>query len=209
MTIFTLIALFLMPALAQDAFDRFTFCRENNGGEYQEQCFDLDANGRGVFRFVPREDDPVEVEFAFSPRVRERFLELIEDSEYLEEARQYESGRNVANLGTKTMVLEGPFGVREAEFNYTTIREASELSTFFERLIQQEMLLFDVGIALQFDRLGIPERLDRIESELRSDRLPDHGRVGAVLDRIADDERLVNYARTTAARLRDSLEDPD
>jgi hypothetical protein len=151
----------------------------------------------------------IEVPFEFSTEGEQTFRDLLEETHYLEEAERYESGRNVANLGTKTIVAQGPWGTREAVFNYSTIREAAALSTFFERLIAQEMLLFDIDVALQFDRLGIPGRLDLIEREIRSKRLSDPGRVIGVLDKIAGDQRLVNYARTTATRLREELEEQE
>ncbi len=189
----------------QPALERFSFCKESPGGEYANQCFEVDADGRGVFRFAAPDADPVEVPFEFSTRGVERFNELLQATDHLADAERYESGRRVANMGTKTIVAEGSWGRREAVFNYSEIDEARELTTFFERMISQEMLLFGLELALQFDRLGIPERLEVIEREADSGRLPDPGRVVPALERIESASGLVNYAKTTATRLKERL----
>jgi hypothetical protein len=207
MTSFILTALLLIPLPQSDEFTRFSFCRESPGGQYGDQCFDLDSEGKGLFKFAPQGDDTVEVEFEFSARGHERFIELLEATDYLEAGDRYESERQVANMGIKTFVVDGPWGQREAAFNYTTIGEASDLSTFFERLVTQEILLFDIEIALDFDRLGIPDRLDLLERAIDSRRIADPGRVEMMLERIEQDTGLVNYARTTATRLKEELED--
>jgi len=199
--------LLILPLPQGDGFTRFSFCRESPAGQYAIQCFELDSEGKGIFKFSPVDADIIEVPFEFSPEAAETFNRLLEDTDYLEDGDRYESGRQVADLGTKTLVVDGPWGQREAVFNYTTIDEASDLSMFFERLITQEMFLFDVGIALEFDRLGIPDRLEWLEREIRSGRLPDTGRVVALLERIEQNRRLVNFARTTATRLKEEIED--
>ena len=68
------------------------------------------------------------------------------------------------------------------------------------------MLLLDIETALEFDRLGIPGRLDQIERDLGRDRLADAPRLIPMLERIAADARIVNYARTTATRLKEDIE---
>ncbi len=191
--------------LQQPALERFSFCKESPGGEYEDQCFELDADGRGVFRFTVSGADPVEAPFAFSTRGLERFRELLRATDNLAEADRYESGRRVANMGTKTIVAEGSWGRREAAFNYSEIEAARELSTFFERMISQEMLVFGLELALEFDRLGVPERLEVIEREADSGRLPDPDRLVPVLERIESASGLVNYAKTMATRLKERL----
>jgi hypothetical protein len=204
-------ALLSMAAVQADPFGQFTFCRENPTGVYSRLCLDLDPAGEGTFTLEVRGDDDVErVAFAFSPGARRDFQKLLENTAYLEEADDYESGRNVANLGTKTIAVTGGWGRREAVFNYTTIREASDLATFFERLIAQEVLRFETDVSLEFDRLGIPDQLDKIENEVRARRIVDSGRIISMLDRIARDTRVINYARSNAERLAEDLRDePD
>ena len=199
--------LLILPLPQSSGFTRFSFCLESPVGGNGIRCFELDSEGKGIFKFSPVDADTVEVPFEFSPEAAETFSELLGDTDYLADGDRYESGRQVANLGTKTVVVDGPWGQREAVFNYTTIDEASDLSLFFERLIIQESFLFDLEIALEFDRLGIPDRLEWIERQIKGGRLPDTGRVVAILERIEQNQRLVNFARTTATRLKEQIED--
>ena len=207
MTHLLLAVAFMLPAPQSDGFDRFSYCRENPALEYSLQCVDLDAEGKGEFRFTRGEAETFKVPFEFSADGMARFLELLRETDYLVEGDRYESGRRVANMGIKTMVAEGSWGRREAVFNYSTIDEAADLSTFFEHLVIQEMLLFGLDVALQFDRLGIPDHLDLIQREIQSRRLPDPGRVISMLERIESDNRVVNFARTNATRMKQELEE--
>ena len=68
-------------------------------------------------------------------------------------------------------------GRREATFNFSTRKEVIELATFFEGLINQETIGFDIDTALQFERLSIPQRLEHIEKELRANRISDPPRL--------------------------------
>ena len=152
------------------------------------------------------DDDTEDVELQLSASGTRKYLELLMAADYLAEADTYDSGREVLSLGLKTMTLEGPAGRREAAFYLATPREASELAAFFDRLITQQMLLLDIESALQFDLLGIPERLDQIERDLGRDRLADAAGLIPMLERIGADSRVVNYARTTATRLKEEIE---
>ena len=78
---------------------------------------------------------------------------------------------------------------------------------FFERLIGQELMAFDIDTALQFDRLSIPRKLDLMERALRAGRIVDRRRLIPILDKIVADRRVVNIARTMATRLMRQIED--
>ena len=136
-----------------------------------------------------------------------RFVGLLAETDYLVDGDQYESGRPVANLGIKTLVAEGSWGRREAVFNFSTRREVRDLASFLDRLIIQEMLLLDIEAALLFDRLGIPRHLDNVQKQLRADRFADARRWIPVLERIEADSRILNFARSMAAQLKEEIEE--
>ena len=207
MTNAILIALLLLQP--QSDFTSFSYCIENTRGPWELQCFELDLAGKGTFKFIPRDADLIEVGVELSADVAAAFVELLADTSYLADGADYESGRKVANLGTKKLTLNGPTGVRAAEFNFSTRREVTKLVSFFARLIVQELLMFDIDVALQFDRLAIPKKLEQIEKDLRARRVADAKRLIPVLDRIAGDRRLVNFARETANRLKRQIEGSD
>ena len=204
-----MISLILVPVLAllpQSNFNSFSFCRDGLGGTGDVQCIRLDPSGQGSYVLMYADGDTVDQELRLSPPGTLKFIDLLAATDYLVDADTYDSGREVPSLGLKTLVLEGPAGRREAAFFVAAPRKAAELAAFFDRLITQEMLLGDIETALQFDRLGIPERLDQIERDLIRDRLADPRRLIPVLERIGSDTGIVNYARTTATRLKETIE---
>ena len=71
--------------------------------------------------------------------------------------------------------------------------------------ITQEAIAIDLGWALQFDRLGIPERLDQLENVLKQGRIADPKSMVEVLGLIDRDEHIVNYARAHARELSERI----
>lgn len=183
-------------------FSSFTYCRENTRGPYEVQCVQLNPEGKGEVKFKRRQADTVNVHIQLSTPARTRFISVLEGTNYLEEAGTYESGKKVADLGQKTLTLEMPAGRREAKFNFSVRKEVMDLSTFFEGLINQETIGFDVENALQFERLSIPKRLDQIENEFKANRIADPERLIPMLERIESDQKVLNYARIQAGRLK-------
>jgi len=196
----------LVSFLTLADFSNFTYCRENSRGPYELQCVQLDSSARGEVKFKRREADTVSVQIQLSQAGRDRFLAALAATNYLDQADTYESNRKVADLGRKRLTIEMPSGKREASFNFSERREVMDLSAFFENLINQETIGFDVDNAIQFDRLSIPKRLDQIENELRANRIADPERLIPMLDKIEADQRVMNYARTRAGKLKKQIQ---
>jgi hypothetical protein len=72
-------------------------------------------------------------------------------------------------------------------------------------LINQETIAFDMDNALQFERLSIPKRLEQVENELRSNRIADPQRLIPMLEKIERDQRLLNFARSKAGRMKEQI----
>ena len=200
MNIITLVLLLLSP---QDTFTQFTYCRENSRGTYESQCVRLDPVGSGEIQFKRRTASEVRLALTLSPAAKERFIAVLAGTNFLSGAEGYESKRKVADLGRKRLTLEMPSGRREAEFNYSDLKEVNALVTFFEAMLNQETTVFDIDMARQLDRLSIPKRLDELERELKANRLADPPRLIPVLERIETDQRVVNYAREHARKLKE------
>ncbi|HYR86986.1 MAG TPA: hypothetical protein VE422_23075 [Terriglobia bacterium] len=196
----------LVSFLTLADFSSFSYCRENSRGPYELQCVQLDSNAKGEVKFKRREAETVNVLIQLSQAAQDRFLAVLAATNYLDQADTYESNRKVADLGRKRLTLEMPSGKREASFNFSDRREVMELAAFFENLINQETIGFDVDNAIQFDRLSIPKRLDQIENELRANRIADPLRLIPLLDKIEADQRVVNYARTRAGKIKKDIQ---
>ena len=199
------ITLLLLTVLPQ-SFSHFSYCRENSRGPFELQCVELDAGGKGQVKLKHRDADSIGVDIELSPGAQNEFLAIVAATNNLEHADAYESNRKVADLGKKHLVIELPSGKREARFNFSNRKEVMDLGVFFDGLINQETLVSDIGTALQFERLSIPKRLEQLENELRAKRIADPPRLVPLLEKIEADQRLVNFARTRAGKLKQQIE---
>ena len=71
--------------------------------------------------------------------------------------------------------------------------------------LYEEMIAFEIDTMLQYDRLGIPKKLEHIGNELKSNRISDPERLVPILGKIQADQRLVNYARAIAGKMKEDI----
>ena len=199
--------LFLMLLLApQENFSRFSYCHDSSRGVFETQCVHLDPSGAGEVRFKRRGADEVQSALTLSAPGRERFVSVLAGTNFLAEAKSYESKRKVADLGRKRLTLEMASGKREAEFNFSELKEVTALVTFFDSMLSQQTFVFDLETAMQYDRLSVPKRLDDLDRELKAGRIADPPALVPILEKIDGDARIVNYARTHARKLKEEIQ---
>jgi len=191
--------------IQSDSFTKFTYCKEFSRGLYELHCVDLDPAGKGIVRFKRRGADEIKVPVALSDSARDRFVAQVVATNNLDGAESYEAPRKVADLGKKHFTLETRSGKREAEFNFSLRKEVNDLMNFFDGVIHEEMVGFDIDNALQFDRLSIPKKLDAIDNDLKSNRFADPERLIPILDKIQSDQRVMNYARERAVKMKQQI----
>jgi hypothetical protein len=201
-----MIAAVFFSLLAVADFSTFTYCHENTRGPYEIQCIQLNPEATGEVKFKRRQAETVNMAIQLSPAGRQKFLALLAATNYLEHPETFESGRKIADLGAKHVTIETPGGKREGTFNFSLRKDVTDLSTFFEGLINQETLDFDIVNAMQFERLSIPKRLEQVENELKSNRIADPERLVPMLDKIESDQQIMNYARSQAARIKKQIQ---
>lgn len=201
--VFTFLVLALLPL--QEPFVRFTFCHEYTVGPYEKQCVDFKADGTGVSRMKRRGSEETSKVLNLSDGAREKLLSGIAATRNLEDRKKYESKKKVANLGRKHFILEMSSETREAEFNYSDLKEVNALATFLDAFLNQQVLIANMEIAAQYERLSIPERLDELQSQLKIGRIGDpHGLI-PILDKLIQNERILEYARDHARQLKDQI----
>lgn len=199
-------AAFVVSFLMLADFSSFTYCHENTRGPYEVQCIQLDEEAKGEVKFKRRQAETVNVPIQLSPAGRDRFLSVLSATNYLDHPETFESGKKIADLGAKRLTIEMPSGKREATFNFSMRKDVTDLATFFEGLINQETLGFDIANAMQFERLSIPKRLEQVENELRSNRIADPERLIPMLEKIEADRQIMNYARTQAGKIKKQIQ---
>jgi len=204
MTFFAiLVSLILLSP--QQAFTRFTYCRDMPRGVYERQCLWVSPDGAGQSQLKRRGSNQVDVSISLSAPGREKLLSIIAATNNLENRQNYETKRKVADLGRKHLTLETAGGTREAEFNYSDLKEVNELATFFDGLLSQQTLTLDLENAVRYERLSVPERLDQLENELKANRIGDPQGLVPVLEKVVQDDNVLSYAREHARQLKDRL----
>jgi hypothetical protein len=187
-------------------FSSFTYCHDNKRGPFETQCVQLDSEAKGEIKFKKREAETVNLPIQLSPAGREKFVSLLEATNHLDHPETFESGKKIADLGLKRLAIELPSGKREGSFNYSMRKDISDLSAFFEALINQETLGFDITNAIQYERLSIPKRLDQVANELKFNRIADPDRLIPLLERIEKDQQIMNFARTQAGKIKKQIQ---
>src|SRR5687767_9083900 len=100
---FSTILLLLLLQPVQAPFTRFTYCREMPRGLYEKQCLALTPDGAGESQLKRRGSDLVQGMFMLSPSGRTKFLSVIAATNNLEDRKNYETKKKVADLGRKRL----------------------------------------------------------------------------------------------------------
>jgi hypothetical protein len=192
--------------VSEASFVRFQYCREYPGNnENEKQCVDVNASGSGNSLRKRRGGEETLTPLTLSSAAKEKALSLIAATRNLADRQKYESRQKVANLGRKQLILELASEKREAEFNYSDLKEVNALTTFFDAILNQQNVILDLETATQYERLSVPDRLNHLENELKLGRIGDPPGLIPILDRIIGDERVLTYAREQAQRLKSQV----
>src|SRR5262245_30244915 len=186
--------------------ERFFWKKDNSRGFLESYGIELNGNGVGQFQFKKRDENEIKLPVALRASAIETLRGLFQRAEFLDESKEFVSQRKVADMGTKTVRFETGSRQRQVIYNYTEDRTLQEITTFFENLCQQEKALFEMDLALKYDRLGIPKKLDELDSNLRAKRIVAPERFTPVLEKICSDQTLMNLARKEAKKLLSRIE---
>jgi len=195
------LVLLLLPL--QESFVRFSYCHEYPTGLYEKQCIDLKPDGTGQASIKRRGTETSIYPLTLSASGQARVRLALAATRGLADAQKYESKKKVANLGRKHLVLETPSGNREADFNYSDLKEVVALTTLFDGLLNQQVVMVDMGLAAQYERLSIPERLDELERQLKVGQIGDPPGLVPLLDKLITNDKILQYARDHAQELKD------
>jgi hypothetical protein len=109
--------------------------------------------------------------------------------------------RRLANLGEKTFTYQSGAETHETKFNYTLDDSATQLVNIFEGLSRQSTDLSDLVRTMRYDRLGVNDVLQTIETDFDHKLLPEPARLLPALDQLGADEKFIDIARQKARAL--------
>lgn len=168
---------------------------------------DHDAAGRGKITFERKnEEGTIEEPVELSRDALERVLGAWAALRFLESTENYQSERHYAHLGTMRLKMEHDSLKRTAEFDWTNNKVVSSLTNEYRRVADQAILVFNISVARESQRLNTPKLMEEFELQLKRNGLSDPQQLIPLLKDISADEHLPLIARNHALRLIKKLE---
>lgn len=195
------------PGQAQSAADlpTITYRRVFKGSVPEFVEIVLRQDGAAKVDVRQLSDAPSPSEFVVSAAYGRKIFDLAGQMQNFQGAN-LDVQRRVAYMGDKTLRWDQGTESHQAQYNYTVDPKANQLQKMFDNLAQEQTDLTMIEERLRFDRLGVDQGLDQFAGHLDSGEVPDPQRFLAVLDKIAEDTRVIERARqrarSMAARIR-------
>lgn len=163
---------------------------------------DLAADGGGELRFKRGESDEIlDLKFKLLPSTMIRVRQICAATSFLTSDADYQDKKDFSHLGWISISAKQGGLSRSVRFNYTMNAEIRELADIFRAIATQEIHVFDMATAQQYQPLDLPGRLEAVENDLRLERLAEPERMLAPLREIAGDDTQPLIARNHATRI--------
>ena len=195
--------IFLLPShySNSDVLNKITWKKDLTRGRMESYQIEVNENGQVTYQFFPDQGEVVLVNLRLSSKKVDFLLDMFSKADFLNKKKKFVSSRRVSSTGINTIRLESGLQQREIVFRYTENKILKKIILFFNQLSQQEQSLFEMDIALRYDRLGILKRLDQLDRYLQRKELIDPKRFIPVLEKISTDKSLINLARKQARQI--------
>jgi hypothetical protein len=166
-----------------------------------------DETGRGQVTFARKDSeelftDPLQI----PPVALARLLAAWEALKFLDSDASYQDEKQFPHLGTMTLRMKQGTRERKAEFNWTHDEHASALAKEYRGIGEQQLFIFDVTLARQYQPSDTVKIFKRLESLLNRNELSDTAPLIPVLRDLSTDERIPLMARNHATRLLKKIE---
>lgn len=185
----------------------FSYVFENPRFYIPQIEIDVAPDGSGELRFKRGEsDDILERKIKLLPETLARIRQLVESSQFLSSEEDYQHKKDFSHLGWMTITVRQGEREREARFNYTEHAQMQEMAAIFRAVATQEIHLFDIDLAQQFQPLDLPRQIEVLENDLRLARIAEPERLLSPLREISDNDIFPLIARNRAKRLIESIE---
>ena len=170
---------------------------------------ELHRDGRGYFRAdgakphttgVERlEAGAVDREIQLKPEFAGRLFAAAERHRFFNVA--CESRLKVAFQGFKTLSYSGPDGKGSCTFNYSTDKEIQALGDALTAVATTLLEGARLEMLLQHDRLGLDQETQFLAEAVRDGRAQQVGAIREILERLAQDESVLERVRKRARQL--------
>lgn len=188
-------------AASQNTSFSLSFSKDLKQGPYEHLRISLHKTGEGKFAAKPREGDWFLTEFQASPASMRFLLATLDFIRFLDSTEDYESHLKVADRGLKTIVLEQNGKSRTAQFNYTTNKSMAAIEDYFEGAATTLLRVASLENAMKYDKLGLPEQLAALQTELNNRWLSETELLLPVLKKISNNSSFFKIVQRKAHQL--------
>ena len=166
-----------------------------------------DAAGRGQITFERKnEDGPIVEPVELTPAAYARIVSAWQGLKFLDSEASYQADKQFPHLGTMRLRMKQGARERTAEFNWTHDEHASALAREYRSLAEQQLFVFDIALARQYQPSEAIKILKRLEFLVGNKQVSDPAQLTALLRDLVTDERIPLIARNHAERLLKKIE---
>jgi len=181
---------------------RVTFTKVMEGSTPEFEEIKVESTGSSTYDGRKLSDPPAPRSFTLSAATTQRVFALAHAMNDFKSI-DLDFHKKVANLGRKTFTYEQGGEKNQTEFNYTTRREARELTDLFEGIASVEEHIKALEYDARYDPLSLPHELLLVQMDLDNNVLADPALMTPVLEQIERNTHLLHLAQ---ARAKDILQ---
>lgn len=194
-----------IPVFAQEP-ATVTFTLSFPGSEPEHYSVSVSSDGHANYssggKLSPNADaaEDFRLEFTVSPPTRNRIFDLAKRAHYFE--GKVDSGKkNIASIGTKTLIYKDAQRSTQATYNYSTNPPVQQLTEVFQNLSATLEFGRRLEYYHQYQKLALDAELKRMEEMAKDGSLEDLSAISKILQQIANDQTVINVDRARALRL--------
>lgn len=109
--------------------------------------------------------------------------------------------KNIADTGRKTLSFSGNGAPASCTFNFSDTPLLNDVAATFIAIGETLQAGARLAAKHRFDRLGLDTEIETLDTEVKGGRALEVGNISPVLRSIAEDDRVIERVRRTAARL--------
>jgi hypothetical protein len=163
---------------------------------------DLAPDGVGELRFKRgTTDEIIDLKLKLLADTMSRIRGLYDGISFLDSVEEYQGKKDFSHLGWMTIRASDGRRERKVRFNNTLNKQMKELADLYRSIATQQIHLFDLETAQQYQPLDVPRQLDAIEADLRLGNIAELEQIAVALREIATGDTLPLIARNQANRM--------
>jgi hypothetical protein len=144
--------------------------------------------------------DDFKLTFSITPATRARIFDLAKKAHYFSQPVDSKK-KNLAFTGTKVLIYSDGQKENRASFNYSSVEPVQQLAELFENMSSTLEFGRRLEYYHRYQKLALDEELKRMEEMANQNELRELPAVAPVLEKIAQDNTVINPVRARAQRL--------